>query len=151
MTASTARLLTLACLATSSTALHACLGIGQDPEGTNAGECSDGADNDQDDLWDCEDPDCDGSPDCFCWDYPYDDFEDDLQQTVCDKVAECGMFSEHFTYEDCMAPYEDDGWVCVDYDCEAADACDAGWAAIACDAIASGQAVDVCTAVCSND
>ena len=33
-------------------------------EGRSAGECSDGADNDGDGLYDCDDPDCFGSPDC---------------------------------------------------------------------------------------
>ena len=33
-------------------------------EGRNAGECSDGADNDGDGLFDCDDPDCAGAPSC---------------------------------------------------------------------------------------
>jgi hypothetical protein len=33
-------------------------------EGDQPGECSDGADNDQDGLFDCDDPDCFGAPDC---------------------------------------------------------------------------------------
>ena len=33
-------------------------------EGDDAGECSDGADNDRDGLYDCEDDDCAGAPDC---------------------------------------------------------------------------------------
>ena len=33
-------------------------------EGDEPGECSDGADNDQDGLFDCDDPNCAGSPDC---------------------------------------------------------------------------------------
>lgn len=33
-------------------------------EGDEAGECSDGADNDQDGLFDCDDDGCAGSPDC---------------------------------------------------------------------------------------
>lgn len=35
-----------------------------DYEGDAAGECSDGADNDRDGLYDCGDPDCLNSPDC---------------------------------------------------------------------------------------
>ena len=31
-------------------------------EGDDAGECNDGADNDRDGLFDCDDPDCAGSP-----------------------------------------------------------------------------------------
>ena len=34
------------------------------PEGRTAGDCSDGADNDGDGLFDCNDPGCSGSPDC---------------------------------------------------------------------------------------
>lgn len=37
----------------------------QTDEGTHPGECTDGADNDDDDLFDCNDPDCFGSPDCI--------------------------------------------------------------------------------------
>ncbi len=33
-------------------------------EGDNAGECADGADNDRDGDFDCDDPDCAASPDC---------------------------------------------------------------------------------------
>ena len=33
-------------------------------EGDEPGECSDGADNDRDGLFDCDDPGCAGSPDC---------------------------------------------------------------------------------------
>ena len=38
-------------------------------EGDHPGECSDGADNDQDGFFDCNDPDCAASPDC----HPGDD------------------------------------------------------------------------------
>ena len=37
---------------------------GVDYEGDDTGECLDGADNDRDGLYDCDDPDCHGSPDC---------------------------------------------------------------------------------------
>ena len=43
-------------------------------EGDEAGECSDGADNDQDGLFDCDDAGCEGSPDC---DGDDDDISDD--------------------------------------------------------------------------
>ena len=36
-----------------------------EPEGANPGECSDGADNDFDGDYDCNDSDCAGSPDCL--------------------------------------------------------------------------------------
>ena len=37
---------------------------GSATEGSNPGECSDGADNDSDGLYDCDDPDCAGAPAC---------------------------------------------------------------------------------------
>ncbi len=42
-------------------------------EGDEAGECSDGADNDQDGDFDCDDAGCAGSPDCLSGDPPGDD------------------------------------------------------------------------------
>jgi len=60
----TARPITIIALIISGTSLLACLGIGKDSEGANAGECSDGADNDEDGDFDCDDEDCQGSPDC---------------------------------------------------------------------------------------
>ncbi len=51
--------------------LYLCAGCGDKDdtgapgyEGDQAGECSDGADNDRDGLYDCDDPDCAASPDC---------------------------------------------------------------------------------------
>ena len=41
-------------------------------EGDEAGECSDLADNDQDGLFDCDDPNCSGSPICQSNDNPCD-------------------------------------------------------------------------------
>ena len=35
-----------------------------EPEGTNVGECADGAENDSDGDYDCDDEDCAGAPDC---------------------------------------------------------------------------------------
>ncbi len=35
------------------------------PEGTAAGQCADGADNDEDGIYDCEDSDCAAAPDCL--------------------------------------------------------------------------------------
>ena len=44
--------------------LTACIFGNEENEGDDAGECSDGADNDLDGDFDCDDADCDGSPDC---------------------------------------------------------------------------------------
>lgn len=46
-------------------------------EGTLAGDCSDGADNDQDGLFDCDDDSCIGSSDC---DLPTSSEEDDEEE-----------------------------------------------------------------------
>lgn len=42
----------------------ACLFGGGNIEGDEAGECRDGADDDKDGAFDCDDEDCAGSPDC---------------------------------------------------------------------------------------
>ncbi len=59
-----------------------CLGMcggGEDlVEGVEPGECSDGADNDGDGLYDCDDPDCAGSSDC---DDPTSDTDEDTEDT----------------------------------------------------------------------
>ena len=44
--------------------LIACSGDKVQTEGMNPGECSDGADNDGDGDYDCNDEDCSGAPDC---------------------------------------------------------------------------------------
>lgn len=46
------------------TILTLLLACATDIEGANPGECTDGADNDQDGYFDCGDNDCWGSPDC---------------------------------------------------------------------------------------
>ncbi len=46
-----------------SSLLAGCDGT-ESTEGANPGECSDGADNDGDGAYDCDDTDCSGSPDC---------------------------------------------------------------------------------------
>ena len=45
-------------------------------EGTVAGDCSDGADNDQDGLFDCNDDSCTGSSDCSLTEDEEEDDED---------------------------------------------------------------------------
>ena len=51
-------------------------------EGDQPGDCTDRADNDQDGLFDCDDPDCLGSPDCD---------DDDLSRS--DYAADCSCAS----------------------------------------------------------
>jgi hypothetical protein len=184
-----ARILSVLALSISGASLLACLGIGNKPEGHAAGECTDGADNDTDGFYDCDDPDCFAAPDCQvpeteaglcydgedndedglidcydddcegsadcpeCWDYPYEEFGDDMVQTSCDKFLECDLFSAHFTYDDCLAlgDADDGGWECQDYDCDAAEDCVDDWAGISCADLLAGEGLDVCDQVCSND
>lgn len=51
---------------------------GDEFEGDEPGECTDGADNDQDGLFDCDDPNCAGSPDCAA-----DDDDDEEEGCEC--------------------------------------------------------------------
>jgi hypothetical protein len=68
-------------------------------EGASPGDCTDGADNDADGLFDCNDPDCSGSPDCTenfsagdCTDGADNDADGlyDCADPDCDDVEECG-------------------------------------------------------------
>lgn len=152
-----ARALSIITLTLVSASMLACLGIGKDPEGTNGGECSDAADNDEDGLWDCEDPDCEGSPDCPCAgeNYDYDEFGDDMLLAACDKFAACDLFTDYFTYQDCLAlsDVEDTGepWRCADFDCEAGFDCVTAYQTVSCDDFMNGVGLDDCEDVCSND
>lgn len=51
-------------------------------EGDDPGECSDGADNDRDSLYDCDDSDCAGSPDCSNPEDVNEDTGGDFEDTV---------------------------------------------------------------------
>ena len=66
-------------------ALLVLTGCPPDYEGDEPGECDDGADNDQDGAWDCDDPDCAGAPECAADD---DDATDDDDVTDDDDAAE---------------------------------------------------------------
>ncbi len=145
-----------------------------EPEGRNAGECSDAADNDGDGLFDCDDSDCAGSPDCVeeeydepedsgpldtgdgdtCEDYTYEAYAEDSLEAVCDKWDECGLLSAHFTYEDCLAigDMEDTAnpWECEDFDCDAAQRCVQAFNDVSCEDFEIGHGTDICDQVCSN-
>ena len=92
-------------------------------EGDDAGECSDGADNDQDGLFDCEDDGCVGSPDCAC-----DDGDGD---GVCDEDDVCEGEDDTLDTDadgvpDCLDPCPDDNPDDTDGDgvCDSDDLCD---------------------------
>ena len=126
-------------------------------EGSYAGECSDGADNDADGATDCDDTDCQGTDDCPECENPgadYDGYADDYLPVMCGKMQECDLLNAYFTYEDCMAladavdtgePFE-----CEDFDCYSAEQCLLQVAAVSCEDFSSGQGIDACNEVCSN-
>ena len=57
-------------------------------EGDDAGECEDGADNDRDGAFDCDDPDCDTAPSCAGGDD--DDLGDDDDDNGDDDAGDDG-------------------------------------------------------------
>ena len=82
-------------------------------EGANAGECSDGADNDQDGYFDCDDAGCFGSPDC--------DVEADTD-TDTDTDADADADADTDTDADTDLTDEDgDGVSVEDGDCDDSD------------------------------
>jgi hypothetical protein len=72
-------------------------------EGMNAGECADGADNEGDGLYDCDDPDCFGAPDC-------DDVSGGDTDPVEDTATKPGTSCDD--HGDCDA-----GYICVFGEC----------------------------------
>jgi hypothetical protein len=106
------------------------------PEGSNAGECTDGADNDQDGDFDCNDTDCVGSPDCSeantpggCSDGADNDrdglFDCDDPDCVSDEA--CGDGIEGNEAGECEDGKDNDGdglIDCEDEDCFNFDGCD---------------------------
>ena len=77
-------------------------------EGDNIGECSDGADNDRDGLFDCDDPNCAGSPICqISEEYntnldendtqtgdEYSDFDDEIMVNLTNDMITSGYMDE---------------------------------------------------------
>lgn len=114
-----------------------------EPEGAYSGECSDGADNDFDGDYDCNDLDCAGAPDCFesdCddgadndrdGDYDCDD-SDCADQEECQGTTDTSDTGEVDTYEGDEAgecsdgiDNDNDGDIdCDDADCSGAPDCD---------------------------
>lgn len=77
-------------------------------EGDQAGECSDGADNDRDGLFDCDDPNCAGSPSCKISEDnntnldenntqtgdEYSDFDDEIMVNLTNDMITSGYMDE---------------------------------------------------------
>lgn len=138
------------------------------PEGREPGQCSDHADNDADGVYDCDDPDCAGSPDCDperqeeeeptdpCATYDFDAFYADYIDAICHKLEDCGLLSAHLTLEECLAlsqggPYDTGRpWECMDFDCSAAGSCVTTCRTVSCDDLVAGQGLQACERVCSN-
>jgi hypothetical protein len=116
-----------------------------EPEGANPGECSDGADNDFDGDYDCNDEDCAGAPDCFerdCndgadndrdGDYDCDDSDcadDEICQPVVDTADEDSGDVDIYEGDEpgeCADGIDNDGdgaVDCDDEDCSGSPDCD---------------------------
>ncbi len=93
-------------------------------EGDQPGECTDGADNDRDGLYDCEDPDCMAAPDC---DEPD---TGDTTELEGDEAGECddGVDNDGDGRTDCDDPGCDDDSACEPAEVEGDEAgeCDDG-------------------------
>jgi hypothetical protein len=102
-----------------------------DPESASPWQCSDGEDNDQDGLIDCEDPDCEDSEDCTEWvedgdcSDGVDNDEDgltDCDDEDCADAEECAQSSAAEDPEagECVDGVDNDGdglFDCDDPDC----------------------------------
>ena len=150
-------------------ALPGCGSLLLDDEGREPGECTDGADNDADGLYDCEDPDCERAPDCDpdqaeeetedpCEGYDYDDFYADWIDVICHRYDNCGFLTSHFTLAECLAladrSHRDTGgrpFQCRDWSCAAALACLGASQAASCDDLMANVGLEACGEVCSND
>jgi hypothetical protein len=91
--------------------------LGKDAEGMNPGECSDGADNDADGAFDCDDDSCTGSQICSLDSRPVNSLTEAEQLDLCEafiaedpapsepRTVDCGDFEVDIpesTVETCM-------------------------------------------------
>ncbi len=148
-----ARTLSMFTLVFAGIGLQACQGLFALPEGQQAGECSDDADNDADSRVDCDDPDCLDAVNCTDDDYLA--FFAEMIVVACDKLDECDLFSSNQSYEECLAysgAYDSEGhpFQCEDYDAVAAEECVEAWQTVTCADYHDGDAVSICYEVCSN-
>ncbi len=108
-----------------------------DPEGTSPWHCDDGLDNDEDGLWDCDDPDCGDSSYCneAAEDGSCSDGEDndgdglsDCDDPDCAETEDCAETSdvEDPDSGECFDGLDNDGdglYDCDDPDCADSEAC----------------------------
>jgi len=91
-------------------------------EGDDAGECSDGADNDLDGLFDCDDSGCEGSPDCAGDDDTGDDDAGDDDASDDDSAGDDDAGDDDAGDDDTSTDDADgDGWSPADGDCDDGD------------------------------
>ena len=112
-------------------------------EGREPGECADGADNDGDGLYDCDDPDCGGSPDCS-GEADADADADADTDTDTDSDADADADADTDTDSDADADTDSDTDSDKDY-----DVCDDGVAPFseiqdAVDVASDGDSIAVC-------
>ncbi len=81
---------------------------GSDFEGDETGECSDEADNDQDGLFDCDDPDCAGAPPCQADDDDATADDDDATADDDDATADDDDATADDDDDDATADDDDD-------------------------------------------
>ena len=103
-----------------------------EPEGANPGECSDGADNDFDGDYDCNDTDCAGAPDCLesnCADGADNDADGlfDCDDPDCAEDAVCADDTEGDEAGECTDGVDNDadGLIdCDDPNCQGSTDCE---------------------------
>ncbi len=105
-------------------------------EGSAPGACADGADNDQDGDFDCNDANCAGAPDCSeantprgCADGADNDRDGlfDCDDADCAGLENCGDAIEGNDADDCADGIDNDGDAladCDDPDCASSSGCD---------------------------
>ncbi|MFH1465354.1 MAG: hypothetical protein ABIO70_13285 [Pseudomonadota bacterium] len=88
--------------------------------------------------------------------YDFETFSDDFLIAVCDKLAECEVFTDDYTKDDCLNPEEIEDtsgaeeWVCEEFDGDMAQTCIDNLTAATCDDYATVLTSSECTSYCSN-
>ena len=78
-----------------------------------------------------------------------EEFSEEYLVAACDKLDECEILTEVYSYEDCLAtpgPEQE----CEDYDSKSAEACVEATHAVSCEDFLLAQGTEICDEVCSN-
>ena len=87
-------------------------------EGTEPGDCTDGADNDGDTFFDCNDDGCAGAPDCVDADADADTDADADADADAEADADADADADAFPYDETSEGYELPAWfTAADYPC----------------------------------